>query len=228
MSKIKTISAVHDLSASRTRALPHHQSAAIDKAVNAVERPSREKAEEAVKTLLAWAGEDPAREGLLETPRRVAEAYEEYFKGYGEDPLAWLDDDDTDMARGYDDMVMLRGIHFESFCEHHLTPFEGQVHLAYLPDCRVVGLSRLARVVETLGRRLQTQEALTEQISDVLLEGLQPRGIAILVEAEHQCMSLRGVRQRGVKTITNRFAGAFADDAGLRERFIMLSRGLSK
>ncbi|HUS98536.1 MAG TPA: GTP cyclohydrolase I [Hyphomicrobiaceae bacterium] len=187
-------------------------------------RPSRQEAERAVQTLLAWAGEDPERDGLLDTPRRVVEAYEEYFRGYREDPLAWLDDDDTDMARGYDDMIMLRGIHIQSFCEHHLTPFEGVIHLAYLPGTKVVGLSRLARVVETLAHRLQTQEALTEQIGNILESGLRPLGIAILMEAEHQCMSLRGVRQRGVKTITTRFTGAFNDDAPLRDRFIILSR----
>lgn len=187
-------------------------------------KPSRREAERAVETLLAWAGDDPTREGLVDTPRRVVDAFEEYFRGYNEDPLAWLEDDDTDMARGYDDMIMLRGVHLQSFCEHHLIPFEGQTHLAYVPDRRLVGLSRLVRVVETLARRLQTQEALTEQIAGVLEQGLKPRGLAVLVEAEHQCMSLRGVRQRGVKTITTRFTGSFQTDASLRDRFMSFTR----
>ncbi|MCB1510027.1 MAG: GTP cyclohydrolase I [Hyphomicrobiaceae bacterium] len=187
-------------------------------------RPTRRDAERAVETLLAWAGDDPCREGLVDTPRRVVDAFDEYFRGYNEDPLAWLEDDDTDMARGYDDMIMLRGVHLQSFCEHHLIPFEGQAHLAYVPDRRLVGLSRLVRVVETLARRLQTQEALTEQIAGVLEQGLKPRGVAVLIEAEHQCMSLRGVRQRGVKTITTRFAGVFESDGGMRDRFIGFTR----
>lgn len=191
---------------------------------NVRQRPTRREAEQAVEVLLAWAGDDPTREGLQDTPRRVVEAYEEYFKGYNEEPLAWLEDDDTDMARGYDDMVMLRGINVQSFCEHHLIPFEGKAHIAYLPGRRLVGLSRLVRVVETLARRLQTQEALTEQIAAVLVEGLKPRGIAILIEAEHQCMSMRGVRQRGVKTLTTRFTGEFETDASFRDRFLSLSR----
>jgi GTP cyclohydrolase IA len=186
-------------------------------------RPSREEAEQAVATLLAWSGDDVDREGLRDTPRRVVEAYEEYFRGYREDPLAWLEDDDTDMARGYDDMIMLRGVHLQSFCEHHLTPFEGHVHVAYVPGRRLVGLSRLVRVIETLARRLQTQEALTEQVVGCLEEGLKPEGIAIVMEAEHQCMSLRGVRQRGVKTLTTRFTGVFDTDASLRSRFIALT-----
>lgn len=188
------------------------------------QRPTRREAEQAVEVLLAWTGDDPTREGLQDTPRRVVEAYEEYFKGYNEEPLAWLEDDDTDMARGYDDMVMLRGIHVQSFCEHHLIPFEGHAHIAYLPGRRLVGLSRLVRVVETLARRLQTQEALTEQIAAVLVEGLKPRGVAILIEAEHQCMSMRGVRQRGVKTLTTRFTGEFETDASFRDRFLSLCR----
>lgn len=189
-------------------------------------RPSREEAERAVEILLAWAGDDVGRDGLRDTPRRVVEAYEEYFRGYREDPLAWLEYDDTDMARGYEDMILLRGVHMQSFCEHHLTPFEGLVHIAYVPGRRLVGLSRLVRVVETLARRLQTQEALTEQITEVLDEGLKAAGIAVIMEAEHQCMSLRGVRQRGVKTVTTRFTGVFETDNSLRERFVALTRDL--
>ena len=192
-----------------------------------VSPPSRQEVEAAVRTLIGWTGDDPERDGLKETPRRVADAFLEYFKGYGEDPLAWLesDDDDSDMARGYDDMIMLRGVRVQSFCEHHLTPFEGTAHLAYVPGRKVVGLSRLARVVETLSRRLQTQEALTEQIAGVMNKGLEPTGIAVLIEAEHQCMSLRGIRQSGVKAITNRYTGVFETVADMRERFFNLARG---
>lgn len=184
---------------------------------------SQQQAEDAVRTLIAWAGDDPDREGLLGTPMRVAEAYAEYYRGYREDALAWLSDADVDMARGYDDIVMLRGVQLQSFCEHHMTPFEGKVHLAYLPDQKVVGLSRLARVVDTLAKRLQTQEALTEQIIGTIEQGLAPRGVAILIEAEHQCMSLRGIRQCGVDAITHRFTGAFETDPSLCDRFMKLA-----
>lgn len=179
--------------------------------------------EEAVRVLIAWAGDDPDREDLVATPARVAEAFKEYFRGYREDALAWLQDADVDMARGYDDMVMLRDIRLQSFCEHHLTPFEGKAHVAYIPGQKVVGLSRLARVVDTLARRLQTQEALTQQIAETIDGGLKPRGVAILIEAEHQCMSLRGVRQSGVAALTHRFIGDFEADNGLKERFMRLA-----
>lgn len=185
---------------------------------------SQEEVEAAVRTLIAWAGDDPDREALHGTPQRVAEAYREYFRGYREDALAWLSDADVDMSRGYDDMVMLRGVQLQSFCEHHMTPFEGQAHLAYLPDQKFVGLSRLARVVDTLSKRLQTQEALTEQIAATMHEGLAPRGVAILIEAEHQCMSLRGIRQCGVDAITHKFTGAFATNSVLAERFMALAK----
>lgn len=184
---------------------------------------SQREVEDAVRTLIAWAGDDPDREGLAGTPMRVADAFSEYFRGYREDPLAWLNDADVDMARGYDDIVMLRGVKLQSFCEHHMTPFEGQVHLAYLPDQKVVGLSRLARVVDTLAKRLQTQEALTEQIVATIEQGLAPRGVAILVHAEHQCMSLRGIRQHGVDAITHRFTGLFETDEALLDRFMKLA-----
>jgi len=180
-------------------------------------------AEDAVRTLIAWAGDDPDRPELAGTPAHVTEAFLEYFRGYQEDPLDWLKDADVDMARGYDDIVMLRGVRLQSFCEHHMTPFEGLAHLAYLPGQKVVGLSRLARVVDTLAKRLQTQEALTEQIANAIEEGLQPRGVAILISAEHQCMSLRGVRQSGVAAITHRFTGAFLTDAALQSRFMQLT-----
>jgi GTP cyclohydrolase IA len=179
--------------------------------------------EEAVRTLIAWAGDDPDREALIDTPARVAEAYREYFRGYREDALSWLENADVDMARGYDDIVMLRGVRLQSFCEHHMTPFEGTIHLAYLPDQKVVGLSRLARVVETLAKRLQTQEALSEEIVATIQEGLAPRGVAILIQAQHQCMSLRGIRQTGVDAITHKFTGAFETDPALCDRFMKLA-----
>lgn len=179
--------------------------------------------EEAVRTLIAWAGDDPDRAALKDTPARVAEAYKEYFSGYREDALSWLKDADVDMARGYDDIVMLRGVRLQSFCEHHMTPFEGKIHLAYLPDQKVVGLSRLARVVDTLAKRLQTQEALSEEIVATIQQGLAPRGVAILIQAQHQCMSLRGIRQIGVDAITHKFTGAFENDPALCDRFMKLA-----
>lgn len=184
---------------------------------------SQHEAEEAVRTLIAWAGDDPDRAELAGTPKHVTEAFKEYFRGYGEDPLAWLSDADVDMARGYDDIIMLKGVNLQSFCEHHITPFEGKVHLGYLPNNKVVGLSRLARVVETLAKRLQTQEALTEQIAYTIEKGLAPRGVAVFISAQHQCMSLRGVRQVGVDVMTNRFTGCFLSDDSLRERFMRLA-----
>ena len=188
-----------------------------------IARLTREEAEAAVRTLIAWAGEDPARPELHATPARVAEAYLEYFRGYRENPADWLADTDINIAGGYDDIVMLHGIRVQSFCEHHMTPFEGVAAVAYLPAQRFAGLSRLAKVVDTLARRLQTQEALTQQIADTIATALQPRGVAVFVEAEHQCISFRGLRQSGIKVVTNRFLGAFADDAELRDRFLQLS-----
>ena len=184
-------------------------------------RPSREAAMEAVRTLIAWAGDDPAREGLKETPRRVTEAFEEYFSGYLLDPADVLSKT-FEEAGGYDDLVMLRDIRVDSHCEHHLAPFLGVAHVAYLPNGRILGLSKIARVVELFARRLQTQEALTAQIAQAIEAALQPRGVAVLIEAEHQCMSMRGVRQPGVKTVTTRFTGALESDASYRDRFLQL------
>ncbi len=186
-------------------------------------RPARAEAEAAVRTLLAWAGENPDREGLRQTPARVVEAYEEFFSGYKDDPASWLADAETDMAGGYDDIILLKGVRVQSFCEHHMTPFEGSANLAYLPDRKVVGLSRLARVVETCARRLQTQEALTEQIMQSIEQGLAPRGAAITIEAEHQCMSFRGIRQSGIKTVTSKYTGEFMTNRALRQRFAELA-----
>jgi GTP cyclohydrolase I len=187
-------------------------------------RPSRAEAESAVRTLIGWAGDDPDREGLQDTPRRVADAFEEYFAGYRLDPADVLSKT-FDEIGGYDDLVMLRDIRVESHCEHHLAPFLGVAHVAYLPDGRILGISKIARVVEIFAKRLQTQETLTAQIADAIETALQPRGVAVLIEAEHQCMSMRGVRQPGVKTITTRFTGALEADASYRDRFLQMVHG---
>jgi GTP cyclohydrolase I len=186
-------------------------------------RPSREEAEAAVRTLLAWAGDDPSREGLRQTPQRVVEAYGEYFAGYGEDAVALLADPVVDDVSDYNDIVMLKDIPVLSHCEHHIAPFMGRAWVAYLPGRRVTGLSRLARVVDIYARRLQTQEALTAEIADALVEGLEPRGVAVLIEAEHQCIAARGLRQRGMTAVTTRFTGAFETDAALEGRFLRLA-----
>jgi GTP cyclohydrolase I len=184
-----------------------------------VRRPTREQALEAVRTLLAWAGDDPDREGLSETPRRVVEAYEEWFSGYGEDPKALLSKTFEDVE-GYDDIVMLRDIEVESHCEHHVAPFLGKAYVAYVPARKVVGISKLARVVEVFARRLQNQENLTRQIALAIEDGLAPKGVAVLIDAEHQCMTTRGIHHRHVSTITSHFTGAFKTDLALQERFL--------
>ena len=192
------------------------------------ERPSRADAEAAVRTLLAWAGDDPEREGLRETPKRVAEAYLEYFAGYAQDPVALLTDSDVDDTSGYDDIVMLKAIPVLSHCEHHIAAFMGKAWVAYLPGGRVTGLSRLARVVDALARRLQTQEALTSEIATAIDTGLAPRGVAVLIEAEHQCIAARGVRQQGMPAVTTRFTGAFASDPALQDRFLRLASPMQR
>lgn len=186
-------------------------------------RPSRADAEAAVRTLLAWAGDDPDREGLRQTPQRVAEAYQEYFAGYAQDPVALLAEPVVDEVSGYDDIVMLKDIPVLSHCEHHIAPFMGRAFVAYLPGNRITGLSRLARVVDALARRLQTQEALTAEIANALEKGLEPRGVAVLIEAEHQCIAARGVRQRGMLAVTTRFTGEFQTSSTLQERFMRLT-----
>ncbi len=180
-------------------------------------RPSREEAEAAVRTLLAWAGDDPEREGLRDTPQRVVEAYAEYFAGYAQDPIALLQEPVMEEVAGYDDIVLLRGIEVQSHCEHHISPFVGRATVAYLPAGRVVGLSRLARVVDAYARRLQTQEALTADIANAIDAALAPRGVAVLIEAEHQCIAARGLKQRGLAAVTTRFLGAFDTDTALQE-----------
>ena len=182
-------------------------------------RPSREQAMDAVRTLLAWAGDDPAREGLVETPRRVVEAFEEWFSGYAEDSGVLMGRTFEDVE-GYDDIVMLRDIEVESHCEHHMAPFLGKAYVAYMPTSKVVGISKLARVVEIFSRRLQTQETLTQQIADAINDSLRPAGVAVLIDAEHQCMTTRGVHHRHVSTITTQFTGVFKTDKELQRRFL--------
>lgn len=187
-------------------------------------RPTREEAEAAVRTLIAWAGDDPTREGLLETPARVAKAYGELFAGYGQDPKEVLAKTFHEVG-GYDDIVLVRDIPFYAHCEHHMVPFFGTASIAYLPHDGVVGLSKLARLVEVFARRLQTQETMTAQIIDAINEHLGPRGAAVMLEAEHMCMTMRGVRAHDVKTITHRFTGVFAEDRHEQDRFFaMISR----
>ena len=190
---------------------------------SSVAKPSQEDAENAVRTLLAWAGDNPQREGLLDTPRRVAKAYKEYFKGYGQDASDILSRTFSEVAN-YDDMVMLRDISFSSHCEHHMAPFYGRVHVAYLPNGAVVGISKIARVVEMYARRLQIQEAMTAQISTAIHENLAARGVAVLIEATHTCMSTRGVGKHDVSTITTQFTGEFKTNPMLQARFMEMVR----
>ena len=190
----------------------------------ATTRPSREEALKAVRTLLAWAGDDPDRPGLIDTPKRVVDAYGEWFDGYDADPAKELSRTFEDV-QGYDDMVLLRDIEVESHCEHHMAPFLGKAYVAYIPQEKVVGISKLARVVEIFARRLQTQETLTQLIAEAIESNLQPAGVAILIDAEHQCMTTRGVHHRHVSTITTRFTGVFKSDAALKDRFLKLAKG---
>jgi GTP cyclohydrolase IA len=185
-------------------------------------RPTREEAMDAVRTLLAWAGDNPAREGLKDTPRRVVDAYEEWFAGYDADPAQELARTFEDVA-GYDDLVMLKHIEVESHCEHHMAAFLGKAFVAYLPTDKVVGISKIARVVEIFAKRLQTQESMTAQIADALNTSLTPLGVAVLIDAEHQCMTTRGVRHKEVTTVTTQFTGRFKEDAELRNRFLKLA-----
>lgn len=187
-------------------------------------RPSRAEAEAAVRTLIRWAGDDPKREGLVDTPRRVVKAFEEWFAGYDQDAEAILDRTFEDVD-GYDDIVLLKDIRLESYCEHHMAPIVGKAHIAYLPAGRVVGISKLARLVDVYAKRLQVQEKLTAQIANALETALAPRGAAVMIAAEHQCMSTRGVHRHGVDTVTTRFTGAFLSDPRLEERFLRLARG---
>lgn len=188
-------------------------------------KPSREEAEAAVRTLIRWAGDDPEREGLLDTPKRVVKAYEQLFRGYSENEAEVLAKV-FEEVEGYGDIVLVREIPFHSHCEHHMVPFVGKAHIAYYPTKGVVGLSKLARLVDVFARRLQTQESMTAQIANAIDDHLKPRGVAVLVEAEHMCMSMRGVQKDGVSTITTQFTGVFRDDPAEQVRFMTLVRGL--
>ncbi len=184
-----------------------------------IERPSREEAEEAVRTLLRWAGEDPNREGLLDTPKRVTKAYGEWFRGYSEDPVDMLQRTFGEVE-GYDEMVVLRDIRYESYCEHHMAPIIGVAHIGYIPTDRVVGISKLARVVDAYAKRLQVQEKMTAQIAQSLFDVLEPRGVAVVLEGEHHCMSTRGVHKPGVSMVTSTMLGEFREDRSLRKEFL--------
>jgi GTP cyclohydrolase I len=190
-------------------------------------RPSREEAEAAVRTLIAYAGDYPDREGLIETPRRVIDAYDELFRGYHECPAEVLDRTFSEIGK-YDDFVLVRDISFNSHCEHHIMPFTGKAHIAYKPVERVVGLSKLARLVDVYARRLQTQEHMTSQIATALDQILKPRGTAVMIEAEHMCMSMRGVEKPGSKTITTQFTGSFRENLDEQVRFLSMVRGAER
>ncbi|MCK8784224.1 GTP cyclohydrolase I FolE [Roseomonas sp. NAR14] len=185
------------------------------------DRPSREEAEAAVRVLLRWAGDDPQREGLLDTPKRVVQAYEEFFGGYHTDPVEFLRRSFEETA-GYDEMVVLRDIRLESHCEHHMVPIIGRVHVGYLPAGRVVGISKVARVIDVFAKRLQIQEKLTAQVANTINEVLQPKGVAVVVEAQHMCMTMRGVHKTGVSMVTSRMLGAFRDDFSTRREFLSM------
>tara|TARA_R110002126_G_scaffold169665_1_gene318655 strand:+ start:1747 stop:2394 length:648 start_codon:yes stop_codon:yes gene_type:complete len=189
-----------------------------------VPRPDRKTVEAAVRTLLAWTGDDPNREGLRETPARVTRAFEEFFQGYTQDPEDVLQKT-FEEVEGYDEMVIVKDIPMMSHCEHHMVPFLGRAHVAYLPDRRVVGLSKLARVVEIYARRLQIQEKLTVQIADTIDRVLKPKGVAVVIEAEHQCMTMRGVKKGGSATVTSRMTGAFRENPSTRREFLAMVQG---
>ncbi|MBV6418277.1 MAG: GTP cyclohydrolase 1 [Steroidobacteraceae bacterium] len=180
---------------------------------------TREEAEEAVKTLLRWAGDDPTREGLLDTPGRVVDAFGDWFSGYGTDPAEYLQRTFEEVA-GYDDLIVLRNIQFESHCEHHMAPIIGRAHVGYLPGDKIVGISKLARVVEAYARRFQVQEKLTAEIARCIEEVLKPRGVGVVIEAAHECMTTRGVHKRGVSMVTSRMTGSFRDDPRTRAEFL--------
>jgi GTP cyclohydrolase I len=184
-------------------------------------KPSREEAEAAVRTLLEWAGDDPTRDGLIDTPARVVRAYEEYFSGYNDDPEKILGRS-FDETEGYDEIVVLKDIKFASHCEHHIAPILGKVHVAYLPNSRVVGISKLARLVETFGRRLQIQEKMTAQIANAINDVLNPRGVAVVIEAAHECMTTRGIDKPGVSMVTSTMLGAFRADPSTRREFMAI------
>jgi len=184
-------------------------------------KPSRKKAEDAIHTLLLWAGEDPRREGLLDTPKRVAKAYEDWFSGYHQDPVQYLKRT-FEEVEGYDEMIVLRDIAFESHCEHHMAPIIGKAHVGYLPNNKVVGISKLARVVDAFARRFQVQEKMTAQIANCIQDVLQPKGVGIVIEATHQCMTTRGIHKDGVSMVTSQMVGTFRKDARTRAEFLRM------
>jgi GTP cyclohydrolase I len=184
-------------------------------------KPSRKKAEDAIHTLLLWAGEDPRREGLLDTPKRVAKAYEDWFSGYKQDPVQYLKRT-FEEVEGYDEMIILRDISFESHCEHHMAPIIGKAHVGYLPNNKVVGISKLARVVDAFGRRFQVQEKMTAQIANCIQNVLQPKGVGVVIEATHQCMTTRGIHKDGVTMVTSQMLGTFRKDARTRAEFLRM------
>ena len=184
-------------------------------------KPSRKKAEDAIHTLLLWAGEDPRREGLLDTPKRVAKAYEDWFSGYQQDPVQYLKRT-FEEVEGYDEMIVLRDIAFESHCEHHMAPIIGKAHVGYLPNNKVVGISKLARVVDAFARRFQVQEKMTAQIANCIQDVLQPKGVGIVIEATHQCMTTRGLHKDGVSMVTSQMVGTFRKDARTRAEFLRM------
>ncbi|MEM9279789.1 MAG: GTP cyclohydrolase I FolE [Pseudomonadota bacterium] len=186
-------------------------------------RPSQQEAEDAVRVLLKWMGEDVQREGLIDTPKRVAKAYKEMFSGYNEDPTATLGRTFEEVG-GYDDIVLIRDIQFFSHCEHHIVPIIGKAHVAYLPDSRVLGLSKIARVVDIFAKRLQTQENMTAEVAHTIDDALQPRGVAVMIEAEHMCMAMRGIRKIGSTTMTTAFTGAFHDNEKEQQNFYSMIR----
>ena len=191
----------------------------LDKTLKDKQEISDEKAEEAIRIIIKWIGERPDREGLLSTPKRVIKAYKEYFQGYKQDPIKYLSKTFTEVD-GYDDMVIEKNISLQSHCEHHMAPIIGVAHVAYIPSSKVVGLSKLARVVEVFSKRLQTQERLTMQIAKTIMEVLQPRGVAVTIDAAHQCMTNRGIKKENATTVTNYFLGAFKDDLSFQNRYL--------
>ena len=198
----------------------------VDKKISRIaaknlERPSRKEAEDAVHTLLRWAGEDPSREGLTDTPKRVALAYEDWFSGYKEDPVSFLQRTFEEVD-GYDEMIVLRDISFESHCEHHMAPIIGKAHVGYLPNSKVVGISKLARVVEAFARRFQVQEKLTAQIANCIQDVLKPKGVGVVIDASHQCMTTRGIHKSDVSMVTSRMLGSFRKDARTRDEFLRM------
>lgn len=186
-----------------------------------IDRPSPEEAKEAVRTLIRWAGDDPSREGLIETPRRVIDSFREFYAGYEEDPLEILSKT-FEEVEGYDEIVLLKNMRLESHCEHHMVPFLGVAHIAYLPDKKIVGISKIARLLDVYAKRLQTQETMTAQIADCIEHALQPRGVAVIIDAEHQCMTTRGVHKSGTTTVTSQMRGLFRTDPKCRAELMQL------